>query len=95
DPPVKNPEIYYNFNWSDRRSGYHQGIRIIGPTPLHDAVVEIDDLRAGATVLLAALTAGGTSYIHGVEQIDRGYENIEERLRKLGARIERKKEDEI
>ncbi len=95
DPPVKNPEIYYNFNWSDRRSGYHQGIRITGPTPLHDAVVEIDDLRAGATVLLAALTAGGTSYIHGVEQIDRGYENIEERLRKLGARIERKKEDEI
>lgn len=95
DPAVKNPEIYYNFNWSDRRSGYHQGIQITGPTPLHDAVVEIDDLRAGATVLLAALSATGTSYIHGVEQIDRGYENIEGRLRKLGARIDRKKEDEI
>ena len=94
DPPVKNPETFYNFNWSDRRDKYHQGIRITGPTPLHDAVVEIDDLRAGATVLLAALTAFGTSYIRGVEQIDRGYENIEERFCKLGAPIERKKEDE-
>ncbi|MBI5449460.1 UDP-N-acetylglucosamine 1-carboxyvinyltransferase [Candidatus Gottesmanbacteria bacterium] len=93
DPPVQDPESYYNFNWSDRLEGYHQAIRIFGPTPLHDAVVEIDDLRAGATVLLAALVASGTSYIHGVEQIDRGYENIEERFQKLGARITRKEKE--
>jgi UDP-N-acetylglucosamine 1-carboxyvinyltransferase len=94
DPAIKNPETFYNFNWNDRVPGFHQGIRIAGPTPLHNAVLEIDDLRAGATLILAALTANGESIVHGVEQVDRGYEKIEERLRKLGARIERIKEDE-
>lgn len=93
DPRVKNPEVYYNFNWNDRIEGYHQGIRITGPTPLHNAVLTIDDLRAGATLLLAALTADGESYIHGVEQIDRGYEKIEQRLGVLGAHIVRQKEE--
>ena len=95
DPPVKNPQNFYNFNWSDRIAGFHQGIRITGPTALHNAVLEIDDLRAGATVLLAALVAQGESYIHGVKQIDRGYEKIEERLQKLGARIVRKREETV
>ncbi len=93
DPDVKNPQEFYNFNWNDRVPEYHQGIRINGPTKLHNAVLEIDDLRAGATLVLAALAAEGTSYIHGVEQIDRGYEKIEERLSKLGAKIERVKEE--
>jgi len=93
DPPVDNPEAFYNFNWGDRVLGYHQGIRITGPTKLHNAVLEIDDLRAGATLILAALSAAGESVIHGVEQVDRGYENIEERLRSLGAKIERTKEE--
>ena len=47
------------------------------------------DIRAGVALLIAALSANGTSYIHNIEQIDRGYENIDERLRKLGAVIER------
>ncbi|MBI3577730.1 UDP-N-acetylglucosamine 1-carboxyvinyltransferase [Candidatus Gottesmanbacteria bacterium] len=93
DPDVKKPEEFYNFNWKDRVSGYHQGIRIKGPTKLHNAILEIDDLRAGATLVLAALAASGTSYVHRVEQIDRGYEKIEERLRMLGASIERVKEE--
>ncbi len=93
DPKVEKPEDFYNFNWKDRVPGYHQGIRITGPTKLHNAVLEIDDLRAGATLILAALSAPGQSVIHGVEQVDRGYENIEERLRALGAKIERIKED--
>jgi len=40
-------------------NGYHQGIRITGPAKLHNAVLHIDDLRAGATLILAALVAGG------------------------------------
>jgi len=93
DPAVKAPKEFYNFNWNDRVPDFHQAIRIVGPTHLHNAVLTIDDLRAGATLLLAVLTAQGESYIHGVEQIDRGYERIEERLIKLGAKISRKSED--
>ena len=92
DPDVKDPETFYNFNWEDRIPDYHQGIRISGPTTLHNAIVTIDDLRAGATLVLAALAAEGETLIQGVEHIDRGYENIEERLRQLGADIKRIKE---
>lgn len=93
DPKVDDPESFYNFNWADRVPGYHQGIRITGPTKLHNAVLEINDLRAGATLVLAALSAPGESIIHGAEQVDRGYEKIEERLRALGAHIQRVKEE--
>ena len=48
------------------------------------------DIRAGIALLIAALSAEGTSQIDNVEQIDRGYECIEERLRRLGAHITRK-----
>lgn len=47
------------------------------------------DIRAGVSLLIAALSAKGTSTIHNIDQIDRGYENIDGRLRALGARIER------
>jgi UDP-N-acetylglucosamine 1-carboxyvinyltransferase len=47
------------------------------------------DIRAGISLLIAALSAKGTSTIHNIEQIDRGYENIDERLRSIGAKIER------
>lgn len=47
------------------------------------------DIRAGVSLLIAALSAKGTSVIHNIEQIDRGYENIDERLRAIGAKIER------
>ncbi|GAB4139270.1 MAG: UDP-N-acetylglucosamine 1-carboxyvinyltransferase [Bacteroidia bacterium] len=48
------------------------------------------DIRAGVSLLIAALSAKGKSVIHNIEQIDRGYQNIDERLRKLGAEIVRK-----
>ena len=63
--------------------------RITGPTPLHGAEVGIADLRAGATLVLAALTATGTSVISGIEHVDRGYEQIEAKLVALGAQINR------
>ena len=47
------------------------------------------DIRAGVALLIAALSANGISTIHNIQQIDRGYERIDERLRNLGARIER------
>jgi UDP-N-acetylglucosamine 1-carboxyvinyltransferase len=47
------------------------------------------DIRAGISLLIAALSAKGTSTIHNIEQIDRGYENIDERLRGIGANIKR------
>ena len=47
------------------------------------------DIRAGIALLIAALSADGVSRIHNVEQIDRGYQDIEQRLNALGARITR------
>ena len=47
------------------------------------------DIRAGISLLIAALSAKGTSTIHNIEQIDRGYEQIDKRLRALGAKITR------
>jgi len=63
--------------------------RILGPTPLHGRTLQIPDLRAGATLVLAALAAEGTSTISGVEHVDRGYEAFEAKLVALGARISR------
>jgi UDP-N-acetylglucosamine 1-carboxyvinyltransferase len=63
--------------------------RVVGPTPLHGRTVQIPDLRAGATLVLAALAAEGTSTITGVEHVDRGYEAFEAKLVRLGARIGR------
>ncbi len=89
DPKISNPNDFYNFNWSDRREGTQHAIRIQGSTTLHNAILEVTDLRAGATLVLGALLAHGQSIVHGVEHIDRGYEKIEERLRKIGADIKR------
>jgi UDP-N-acetylglucosamine 1-carboxyvinyltransferase len=60
-----------------------------GPSPLHGDEVESPDIRAGMALLIAALCADGRSVIRNVRQIDRGYERVEEKLRALGARIER------
>lgn len=95
DPKVADPASFYNFNWEDHKEDDHHAIRIHGPTKLHDAILTMHDLRAGATLVLAALAAEGQSVLHGVEHIDRGYEKIEERLRALGAKIERVKDESV
>jgi UDP-N-acetylglucosamine 1-carboxyvinyltransferase len=66
----------------------HRAI-ITGPRRLRGERVESPDIRAGMAMLLAALCADGRSEIGNIRQIDRGYERIDERLRELGARIER------
>jgi len=63
---------------------------ISGPAQLRGGTVESPDIRAGMAMLLAALAAEGHSIIHNVGQIERGYERIDERLRALGAEIERR-----
>jgi UDP-N-acetylglucosamine 1-carboxyvinyltransferase len=68
---------------------------IHGPTPLHGADAEIGDLRAGASLILAALAAAGESTIHGAHHVQRGYENIERKFADLGARIERLEEGTV
>ena len=67
---------------------------IEGPAELHGADVDISDLRAGASLILAALAAEGTSTIHGGHHVRRGYENIESKFLDLGARIERVQEED-
>ncbi len=62
---------------------------VAGPSQLRGGTVESPDIRAGMGMLLAALAADGESIIHNIRQIDRGYERIDERLRALGANIER------
>jgi UDP-N-acetylglucosamine 1-carboxyvinyltransferase len=66
----------------------HRAI-VSGPSRLHGERVESPDIRAGMAMLIAALAADGVSEIGNIRQIDRGYEAIDERLRGLGARIER------
>lgn len=63
-----------------------------GPSQLYSEKLESPDIRAGMALLLAALSARGTSIIRNVRQIDRGYENVEMKLRGLGARITRETE---
>ena len=58
-------------------------------SPLRGVTMTSPDIRAGVSLLIAALSAEGTSTIHNIGQIDRGYQNIDTRLRKLGAKITR------
>ena len=62
---------------------------VVGPSVLHPAELRSPDIRAGMALLAAALCAKGRSVINNIEQIDRGYEALDERLRSLGANIER------
>ena len=62
---------------------------VVGPRQLRGERLESPDIRAGMAMLIAALCADGTTTIGNIRQIDRGYERIDERLRELGAKIER------
>lgn len=86
EPEVESPESLYNFNY-EKGKHYQQGIKITGPKKLHNAVLQISDLRAGATIVIASLLAQGESIMTGVEHIDRGYENFAKRLSAIGADI--------
>jgi UDP-N-acetylglucosamine 1-carboxyvinyltransferase len=71
----------------DIEDAHHASIH--GPARLHGAETSIGDLRAGASLILAALAADGTSIIHGAHHVRRGYENIDRKFSALGASITR------
>jgi UDP-N-acetylglucosamine 1-carboxyvinyltransferase len=70
-----------------QRNFLHSAV-ISGPTKLHGAELTIPDLRAGFSYLIAALAAQGTSTVHGISLIHRGYEDFEAKLSALGADVE-------
>ncbi len=88
NPEIANPDDYYQFNKESDRPEYFHGVKIYGPSKLKPTNFTINDLRSGACVTIAALTAPGESVINGVEYIERGYEKLAERLWSLGANIE-------
>jgi len=89
DAPVQDPERFYNFNTTDAKLTDVHAIKIFGPTKFVGQEMKVHDLRAGATLILAALSAKGETILHNVSQIDRGYEKLAEKLVSMGARIKR------
>lgn len=88
NPEVKNPDQVYNFNLTDHQQNQPHAIKIFGPTPLSGTEIEIDDIRRGATILLAGLVASGETIIKDPrDQIKRGYEDLIGKLVSLGAQI--------
>lgn len=89
EPSVTDPEKLYQFHWSDRQGDPPQAIKIFGKTNLHNGVLYVSDLRAGASLLIAASVASGESVVRGASVIDRGYEAIDKKLRGLGGIIKK------
>ncbi len=88
-PAVDHPELVYNFNLEDDEPNACHACRITGTTKFTGGEFIIHDLRAGATLILAALSGSGVTTLHNLDQIDRGYEKLDHRLRQLGANISR------
>ncbi len=86
DFPVDDPQSHYHFNY-DPNKEYLQTIQITGPQKLHGGVMTVSDLRAGATLAIAALMGKGDSYIKGIHHLERGYEDFVEKVTKLGGEI--------
>lgn len=88
-PEVEDPSSLYQFNIKKMEEYFFQGIKIFGQTSLHNAVLTVSDLRAGASLLIAASIAKGQTIVCGASVIDRGYEHIDTKLKSVGARIQR------
>ena len=86
DFKVDNPTDFYFFNY-DIKSSYQQAIIVDGPVKLHNGVVNITDLRAGASLAVAALLASGESIVNGASILKRGYEKFVEKIKSLGGEI--------
>lgn len=86
--PVVNPKQYYHFAY-DPEKVYKQAIKIYGPQQLHNGVLTVTDLRAGATLAIAALLVPGESIVNGVSILERGYERFVEKVIQLGGDIKR------
>jgi UDP-N-acetylglucosamine 1-carboxyvinyltransferase len=89
NPQIKNPEQFYSFNLDDDQPGNYHAARVSGPTTLKGSELKVTDIRAGATLTLAALIAKGKSILWDEGHIERGYEGLDLRLKELGAQIEK------
>lgn len=87
-PEIQNISDFYYFKVNSNKN-YQQAIKITGPTALHNGVMTINDLRAGASLVIAAFVAKGESVIQGASIVERGYERFEEKLRSLGGDIKK------
>lgn len=85
---ISNPQEFYFFNYNESQS-YQQVIEINGPVRLHNGVLNIKDLRAGATLAIASLVAEGESIVNNVSILERGYENFVEKVKNLGGEIKK------
>jgi UDP-N-acetylglucosamine 1-carboxyvinyltransferase len=92
EPEIDHPEKVYNFNYQPDDSTHH-AVKISGPTHLKPGEFIVQDLRHGATLVIAATIARGETRLHQIDQIDRGYEELDDRLRSMGAQIERYQSD--
>ncbi|EKE21858.1 MAG: hypothetical protein ACD_7C00106G0001, partial [uncultured bacterium] len=90
-PKVQNFKEFYQFNplSGGKKLILKQAIKISGKSKLHNAVLNVSDLRAGASLLIAASISQGESVICGASIIDRGYEHIDKKLEQIGAKIKR------
>ena len=79
----------YNFDLKSDKPNSKHGIKIHGPAELKSGNFDVRDLRHGASLIMAAMTAQGVSVIKNIQQIDRGYEDLDLRLSSMGAKIER------
>jgi UDP-N-acetylglucosamine 1-carboxyvinyltransferase len=89
NPKVQNPDRFYNFNLFDDKKEYFHAAEVSGPSLLKPIKTKVSDIRAGATLVLAALIAKGKSTLSDIYHIDRGYEHLDLKLKKLGANIKR------
>lgn len=87
-PKVSDPDKYYEFDDASKDANLHAA-RISGPTQFQPMKLTVPDLRAGATLTIAALIAKGKSEISDIHHIERGYEDLDGHLRQLGADIEK------
>jgi len=88
NPNIKKLKNYYEFDNPEKDPNFH-AIKVKGPVLLKGKNLRVTDLRAGATFVIAALAANGTSVLSNIEHIDRGYENLDGRLIEMGAKIKR------
>lgn len=89
NPQLDNPDKTYNFDVEAETDKDFHAVRIYGKAVLTGGEFTVKDLRHGATLVIASIIAQGESILHNIEQIDRGYEELDVRLRSMGAQIER------
>ena len=75
-------------------AGHGRSIRVSGPSRLHAAALTVPDIRSGAALLIAALCADGLSALHGLDHLERGYEDMTGKLSRLGSQVQEVRDDD-